>query len=368
MSRRGSFSTAAALAVAMLVTACNAAPATTTAPGAGTITSAPPGPSPSTVSSVPSVAPTTAPVSPRPLGDGPWIAYQAMGDHGYGVQLLPLDGGSGRPGTSGALGGYQEHPDWSPDGQRFVFTRKRTDASGELWIADAATGTAERVVDCIETCAWVDEPAWSPDGTMIAFQRATMQGSALRSTVEILELDRNSVRLVTAVPERRIALAPRWSADEKRLGIEEISVPEATVDAEPDGGTVAIIELAHPDAVRPLLPMTRKANNPDWSPDGRRILFSMPDTDGEPGGGRSDLWTVRPDGTDLTRVTHTADGGGTAVHPTFTPDGSGIVFAYGQDADAPWTMAVVGLDGRELRSATGDRWVEGVHPRMRPTP
>ena len=69
----------------------------------------------------------------------------------------------------------------------------------------------------------------------------------------------------------------------------------------------------------------------------------------------------------MTRVTRTAADGGTAVHPTFTPDGRRIVFAYGADADAPWAMATVGIDGTDLRSATGKLWVEGLHPRIRPT-
>ena len=44
---------------------------------------------------------------------------------------------------------------------------------------------------------------------------------------------------------------------------------------------MGLIDLAHPDKVHPLLPFQRRANNPDWSPDGKLILFSMPDTGGD---------------------------------------------------------------------------------------
>jgi len=248
-----------------------------------------------------------------------------------------------------------------------VFTMKHDDTSGELWIADPATGTADKIVECAAPCAWADEPAWSPDGSKIAFQRATVREGKLVSTIEILDLATRAIRVVTTLPERFVGLAPRWSADEQQLVIEDIEIQEATIPAPQVGGTVGLIDLAHPDTVHPLLPFERKANNPDWSPDGTLILFSMPDKGGDPGGGLSDLWTIHPDGTDLTRVTQTAPSGGTAVHPTFTPDGRRIVFIYGADADAAWTMATVALDGSDLRSATGDVWVEGLHPRIRPT-
>ena len=282
MSSRASMATTAVLAVAVLVGACGATPASKTSPGAAAAESPPAG---ATGAAVPTVEPTRANAGATPLGDGPWIAYQASGLNGYGVQLLPLDGGRGRSGTNASLGGYQEHPDWSPDGRRFVFTLKHDDTSGELWIADGATGASERVVGCTTPCNWVDEPAWSPDGTMIAFQRATTHGGVLGSTIEIVDLATKAVRVVTRLPERFIGLAPRWSPDEQTLVIEEITVAAPTVDDAPTGGTVGLIEIADAEAVHPLLPMARRANNPDWSPDGRLILFSMPDKGGDPGGG-----------------------------------------------------------------------------------
>jgi TolB protein len=41
-------------------------------------------------------------------------------------------------------------------------------------------------------------------------------------------------------------------------------------------------------------------DHPDWSPDGRRILFRAP----EHFFAGSNLWTVRPDGTGLKQLTH----------------------------------------------------------------
>jgi Tol biopolymer transport system component len=356
---------AGSIAVTLVLAACAASP-TASDPG-GSVAGATPTPAGAPATATPAPTPRIVQATPTPFADGPWIAYQANGANGYGVQLLPLDGGHGRSGTVAGLGGYQEHPDWSPDGDRFVFTIKHNDSDGELWIADPATGQADKVVDCADPCVWADEPAWSPDGHQIAFQRATIRDGKLVSTIEVLDLASKRIRIVHTLPERFVGLAPRWSADEQQLVIEDIELAAPTATANLIDGTVGVIDLAHPDKVRLLLPFERKANNPDWSPDGALVLFSMPDKGGDPGGGLSDLWTIHPDGKELTRVTRTALEGGTAVHPTFTPDGRRIVFVYGADADAPWTMATVALDGSDLRPAFGDQWVEGLHPRIRPT-
>jgi hypothetical protein len=75
-----------------------------------------------------------------------------------------------------------------------------------------------------------------------------------------------------------------------------------------------------------------------------------------------------PGGGTPRRVTDIATGGGTAVQPTFTADGSRIVFKLSDPSlGLSDVMASVTLDGTDLRPVTGSDYRFGWHPRLRPT-
>ena len=74
------------------------------------------------------------------------------------------------------------------------------------------------------------------------------------------------------------------------------------------------------------------------------------------------------DGTHVTQVTSPSATGSFALQPTWTPDGSRIIFTYGPDGDvgAP-EAAFVKPDGSGLDRVPADGFVR-THPRLRPTP
>jgi Tol biopolymer transport system component len=83
-----------------------------------------------------------------------------------------------------------------------------------------------------------------------------------------------------------------------------------------------------------------------WSPDGRTVLFASPE------GG---LWTIGVDGRNLTEIFH-ADGKW-AITPTFSPDGSMIMFALDPSAN-PFRhptneLYVIRADGSDLTLVFG---------------
>jgi Tol biopolymer transport system component len=319
--------------------------------------------------------PTPAPsATPTALAPGePWLAFQSGGSAGYGIYLVRPDGSDRRFPLRGVPAGVQEHPEWSPDGTRLLFTVTEGGDDGreteDIWVADTTTWETTRLVDCEAPCTWADEPAWSPDGSTIAFQRIVEQEGGFTSTLELLDVATGAERVVLQAPARRSILAPRWSPDGGRLVVELLELAGDGVDADVAGDGLAIVDLAAAaPALREVVPFDRLANNPDWSPEGERIVFSAPAEGGEPGGKLSDLWTVRSDGSDLARLTDVAAAGGTAIHPAFTPDGERILFVLDDPAAGRMSViAAVRPDGTGLGPATPTS-ATGTHPRLRPTP
>ena len=304
--------------------------------------------------------------APAPLADGDaWIAFQKAEPRGHAVNLVRPDGSDSNFPLAAVPGGEQLHPDWSPDGRFIAFDVANDQGTYDIWLADTADWSFEKVVDCVDPCLWANEPAWSPDGTTIAFQRHGMDGEVEISSLELLDVASKDLETVLTTGSDQVVYAPRWSPSGDALAME---VP-AFADGELTGISVATVDLtADVPALHTIVPATKFANNVDWSPDGGHIAFSAPIEGGEPGGALSDLWMVRPDGSELTQVTDVAAAGGAAVHPTFTPDGQRIMFMLTDTASGDsQVMATVALDGTDPQPATSSGPMFGWHPRLRPT-
>ena len=97
------------------------------------------------------------------------------------------------------------------------------------------------------------------------------------------------------------------------------------------------------------------AVNPDWSPDGRRIVFEF-DTEESPR-----VAFVNADGSGL--VVLPSAPGGTEGQPSFTPDGSRIVFTrFDGVEEATWSMRLDGTDRKRITAGPGDATDPNVSP------
>lgn len=83
---------------------------------------------------------------------------------------------------------------------------------------------------------------------------------------------------------------------------------------------------------------------PEWSPDGAWLVGAGHDGD-------SDIWKMRPDGTDATQLT---DLPGDQLSPTWSPDGSTIAFEDRAPGNEEFEISIVDASGGEVTSLTDD--------------
>ena len=134
------------------------------------------------------------------------------------------------------------------------------------------------------------------------------------------------------------------------------------------GSAIAVISVTE-EGAKPvvLTDWSMFANYPDWRPGSDEIVFStyglgeFQATD-EP----SNLYTIKPDGSGRTALTSFGKAEQRATQPTWTPDGSRIIFTLvGQQAagwDNPREAAFIERNGSNLV----DIGVAATHPRLRP--
>jgi TolB protein len=89
------------------------------------------------------------------------------------------------------------------------------------------------------------------------------------------------------------------------------------------------------------------ADKIDWSPDGSRIVFSMP-AFGPPLS--SNVYTIRPNGSGLTQLTHDTGGKINNGADSWSPDGQEIVFA--SNRAGAYQLFVMNADGSGVTQLT----------------
>jgi Tol biopolymer transport system component len=230
----------------------------------------------------------------------------------------------------------------------------------------AESGDLVGVVKLPESLEGPDSPSWSPDGSMIAFTADTdapSHGPLLPPTdVYVASLPGGAIRRVTT---GRNVLYPEWSPDGRWIVYSAV--------AEADDGRTAAIWIVHPDGTG----ATRLTHPADgaydlagpYNPRTGRIAFTRcakpvllsggmePDT--------CSVWTMNPDATGQRRLAAESE------QPQWSPDGRRIVFASARDHaaririgedESSWIrqLYVMDADGsdqrRLLTTPNDDQW------------
>jgi TolB protein len=334
----------ALLLVLMLAVGCSATSATP-APQAAS-------PSPSSESARSSVALTKG-----------WLAYQSVSPRGEdGVFLVRTDGSDDHEILTD-LPGRHAHPDFSHDGKRLAFDQLVTE--DQVYVADA-DGTGPRLIarcQPLDDCVSHWEPAWSPDGKQLAVSTAAGMGDPpKRFGIAIIDVARETVRPVVDHASRAGQdHFARWSPDGRRLVFWR--------SRERSGGiqTAVFVVAVDGTGLRQLTPWTLLAGDPDWSPDGSRIVFNTRPLVDFPDAGQSELYTIRPDGTGLRRLTAYGPNGPRATQPRWTPDGKAILYTRTTQTGSPRHIYAINSDGTGGAPVLTAKPIY-THPILQPTP
>ncbi len=296
-----------------------------------------------------------------------WIAYQwlASGDTD-GIYLVRPDG-SGNTRILQDLPGSQIHPDWSPDGTQLAFILQEGDTQ-DVWVANADGSDAELVAPCTDPCLGYDFVAWSPSGEQLLIasfngppDEATFVPAS--SSLVLLDLASGTVREIYSSAYPRLLNEPRWSPDGNSYCM---TVETSDQAGGPLGSEIVIgtIDGAEP---RTVTDPAQFGAYCDWSSRDLIVFTTYNLVVFQSTNNASELYTIRPDGTDLQQLTSFGAGQDRATQPRWTPDGERILFTK-VSGSGPRSMASVSADGSDEVWATGENAENGTHPTLQPRP
>ncbi|MEX2300557.1 MAG: protein kinase [Bryobacterales bacterium] len=266
----------------------------------------------------------------------------------YDARLVRVEVATGETQILSGSAAYAFQPHWSPNGRRIAYWQLTGGRLQDIATIPAQGGASETVTDD-PAVDW--NPVWSPDGKYLYYS-SDRAGSMNLWRVAI---DEESGKLLgppepitTPSPYSAYLSVPgmggkvayvqkveTWNlykigfdpAREVPLGrpvaltegLQQVRYP----DVSPDGQWIAFVSwgkredlyLMRSDGtgLRQLTDDAYLTRGPRWSPDGRQILFFTNRS------GKSEAWTINPDGSQARQVTD--DPAGAVTHSIWSPDG-----------------------------------------------
>jgi hypothetical protein len=270
--------------------------------------------------------------------------YASAGGAHPAVPLLSTARGGGRLNLAASL---------SPDGSRVVFLSERDQFSIDLFLADAQTGAVIRKLittatePAFESLQYLHSAgAWDPSGTSFALA-AVRNG---RATLVLTDTTGKGPARELPFDAFDEVYSPAWSPDGRTIAF------AAMVDGTTDLFTVDL----ESGNVRRLTTDQYADLQPNWSPDGTRLVFSTDRFTTDLAGLRwGPLQIVIVDVASGAMTAVPAQGVTAQRDPSWSPDGSSIYFVADEQAVSNVYRVAV-ADGQVYRITDAAAGVSGV--------
>lgn len=202
---------------------------------------------------------------------------------------------------------------------KLVFAAEDSAGNYQIFTMKASGSGLKQLTNLEEDEAY--QPSWSPDGSQIVFS-TTLRSSSNGLSLYVMNADGSDMRALNERENSHIPSPgnnPQWSPDGTRI------VFDRCVNCQIGTNLELFIYDFETDSVIRLTDNKSSESNPTWSPDGQRIAFTSDRDyfDGDTLRFRKDLYVIDADGKNLQRLTNNGFVGSLDWHP----DGTQIVFA-----------------------------------------
>ena len=219
------------------------------------------------------------------------IAFETDRDGNNEIYVMDPDGGGQTNITSTTEWEYD--PAFSPDGTRIAFVRETPQS--DIWVmnADGSGGVNLSGPDTVVGTNGI-HPTWSPDGSLVAY--------ADNADIWVMSATdgSNKTNLTNTTGTIAAEGQPAWSSTGQIAYIRNNDLWAMNSD----GTNQHAVSTA-----------TGTESNPDWSPDGTKLVFQI--------GG--EIWVANADGSSPVAIVTGA--GEAGREPAWSPDGTKIVFS-----------------------------------------
>jgi TolB protein len=283
-----------------------------------------------------------------------WGAIYTINPDGTGLKQV----------THPPKGVVDDQPDWSRDGSMLVFASNRDRAthpkanlifSAVYTVHPDGSGLTRLSPDCPAVpkpgdCPYDFLPGFSPGGIFVTFTSG-------RGEIGVMNRNGGDRRIVVHATTTDsshtgyTASDSQFSPDGRSLEF----VRENRGALAPKNAQAIFVGKADGTGARQITPWSLGAgDNPDWSPDGRWILFrSSANSDKQ-----SQIYVVHPDGSGLKQLTNFKPGT-IVTSSSFSPDGKWIAFgSTGVAGQAD--IFVMRADGTAIRQVTHTKFWESA--------